>query len=278
MELGKKISEIRKKNEMTQEMFADKYCVTQQTVSHWENGKSYPDLEMLVRISDDFDVSLDELLKGDRKMVSQLSQMIKTSRCYRRVLVITVSIITIMAVAVSVWFGTIYYNNHLYEKQFREGLATYGFEKTELGSIYDNIYEVTANGINYYVTELNLAGANSPLQGDTSKDITAVIDPDDTLLITAGSSEAVEIPYHIVLKIRDENFWIDVFEDDQDNKDMYIYEYDAKRHLAEYSGTLNKEIDSTSMSVTMAQVYEKNKGEIDEAFSKVKEMRRAIYN
>lgn len=40
MELGKKIIEIRKCHNMTQEEFADKYYVTRQTVSNWENGKS----------------------------------------------------------------------------------------------------------------------------------------------------------------------------------------------------------------------------------------------
>ena len=57
MELGKKLIEIRRDNKMTQEDFAEKFCVTHQTVSNWENGKTYPDLETLVCISDEFDVS-----------------------------------------------------------------------------------------------------------------------------------------------------------------------------------------------------------------------------
>ena len=74
MELGKKIAEIRKENGLTQEDLAELCSVTRQTISNWENGKSYPDLETLVLISDRFEVSLDAMLKGDSRMVSEISQ------------------------------------------------------------------------------------------------------------------------------------------------------------------------------------------------------------
>ena len=54
MELGKNIIKIRKQNNLTQDDFAEKYFVTRQTVSNWENSKSYPDLETIIKISDDF--------------------------------------------------------------------------------------------------------------------------------------------------------------------------------------------------------------------------------
>ena len=62
MELGKRITEIRKENNMTQEELAEKFHVTRQTISNWENGKSYPDIETLVHISNEFNVSLDMAL------------------------------------------------------------------------------------------------------------------------------------------------------------------------------------------------------------------------
>ena len=63
MELGKRIIEIRKQHGLTQEEFAERYHVTRQTISNWENGKSSPDLETLVSMSEDFNVSLDAMLK-----------------------------------------------------------------------------------------------------------------------------------------------------------------------------------------------------------------------
>lgn len=72
MNIGAKIIEIRKKRNMTQEDFAKIFHVTRQTVSNWENQKSYPDLQTLVQISDEFDVSLDTLLKEDMVMVKKI--------------------------------------------------------------------------------------------------------------------------------------------------------------------------------------------------------------
>ena len=71
MQLGQAIAQIRKERGLTQEAFAKMYNVTRQTVSNWENEKSYPDLSTLVKISDEFNVSLDILLKGDFRMVKK---------------------------------------------------------------------------------------------------------------------------------------------------------------------------------------------------------------
>ncbi len=80
MELGKTIAKIRKEHNITQEGLAEICSVTRQTISNWENGKSYPDLETLVLLSDTFNVSLDEMLKGDRKMVSMITREQKQGR------------------------------------------------------------------------------------------------------------------------------------------------------------------------------------------------------
>ena len=69
MELGKRITEIRKQNNMTQEDLAEKFHVTRQTISNWENGKSYPDLESLILISEQFDISVDMMLKEVKEIL-----------------------------------------------------------------------------------------------------------------------------------------------------------------------------------------------------------------
>ena len=51
MQLGQMIAKIRKEQGLTQEAFAEKFHVTRQTVSNWENEKSYPDLQVLVDMS-----------------------------------------------------------------------------------------------------------------------------------------------------------------------------------------------------------------------------------
>lgn len=74
MKLGKEIAQIRKDNSMTQEAFGQIFHVTRQTVSNWENEKSYPDLETLVAISDRFGISLDTLLKEDEHMIQTIDK------------------------------------------------------------------------------------------------------------------------------------------------------------------------------------------------------------
>ena len=74
MSIGNKIMAIRREQQLTQEQFGSLFHVTRQTVSNWENGKSYPDLQLLVAISDQFGISLDTLLKDDTKMVKAIDR------------------------------------------------------------------------------------------------------------------------------------------------------------------------------------------------------------
>jgi len=74
MNIAKQIANIRKEQQLTQEEFGRLFYVTRQTVSNWENGKSYPDLQILVDISNRFEISLDILLKGDKKMVKTIDK------------------------------------------------------------------------------------------------------------------------------------------------------------------------------------------------------------
>ena len=65
MELGKQIRRYRNERSFSQETLAEKVYVSRQTISNWENGKSYPDVNSLVLLSEAFEVSLDKLIKGD---------------------------------------------------------------------------------------------------------------------------------------------------------------------------------------------------------------------
>lgn len=64
MEIGRKLKESRMKMELTQEYVAEQIGVSRQTISNWENNKSYPDIVSVIKMSDLYEVSLDYLLKG----------------------------------------------------------------------------------------------------------------------------------------------------------------------------------------------------------------------
>lgn len=71
MELGNQIKKYRKQLNMSQDELAEKVYVTRQTISNWENEKNYPDVQSLLRLSSEFGVSLDELIKGDLKEMKE---------------------------------------------------------------------------------------------------------------------------------------------------------------------------------------------------------------
>ncbi|MDT2604445.1 helix-turn-helix domain-containing protein [Enterococcus dongliensis] len=74
MEVGERLKLRRVELNLTQEYVAEVLGITRQTISNWENGRSYPDIERMIRLSDVYSLSLDELLKGDKKMVKHLQE------------------------------------------------------------------------------------------------------------------------------------------------------------------------------------------------------------
>ena len=63
---GEFIAKLRKDKGLTQEQFGDKMGVTNKTVSRWETGKYLPPADILILMSELFDVSINELLAGQR--------------------------------------------------------------------------------------------------------------------------------------------------------------------------------------------------------------------
>lgn len=88
MEIGHYLKQQREKNGYTQQDVADHLFLTRQTISSWEQSKSYPDIEKLVLLSDLYHVTLDELIKGDQKMVEKLKDDTDTKRLQRRSLIL----------------------------------------------------------------------------------------------------------------------------------------------------------------------------------------------
>lgn len=77
MNISEAVKNQRLKNNWTQEQLAEILNVSRSTVSSWEVGRNYPDLETIVAISDLFEISLDELLRGDSEMVKKIDSKIK---------------------------------------------------------------------------------------------------------------------------------------------------------------------------------------------------------
>lgn len=65
--IGGFLKELRKQKGLTQEQFAEIVNVSNRTVSRWENGNNLPDLDILIEISDYYEIDLREILNGERK-------------------------------------------------------------------------------------------------------------------------------------------------------------------------------------------------------------------
>lgn len=67
MKIGMFFKELRKEKGLTQEQLAERLRVSRRTVSRWETGSNMPDLDILIEMSDYYEVELRELLDGERK-------------------------------------------------------------------------------------------------------------------------------------------------------------------------------------------------------------------
>jgi transcriptional regulator with XRE-family HTH domain len=71
MELGKQIRKYRNELSLSQDDLAERIFVSRQTISNWENDKSYPDVNSLVLLSEVFATSIDNLIKGDIELMKE---------------------------------------------------------------------------------------------------------------------------------------------------------------------------------------------------------------
>ncbi len=99
MEIAERLKAARVKSGLTQEQVAEKVLVSRVTLSHWENGRSLPDIASLLTLSDLYDISLDELVKGDSKMTEKVKKDSKNAKANAR-LILTVAVIVTIVLAV----------------------------------------------------------------------------------------------------------------------------------------------------------------------------------
>ena len=100
--VGQKLQIARNKQGLTQEQIAQQLQDSRQTISNWENNKSYPDIVSLITLSELYQISLDQLLKGDKAMIEHLSKSTNTVASNRRLLTaIVLNIIILIAFILS---------------------------------------------------------------------------------------------------------------------------------------------------------------------------------
>ena len=112
MEIGSKIRTARNAAGFTQEKAAEELGVTRQTISNWENNKSYPDIISVVKMSDLYSISLDSLLKEDKDMKStylehleESTNVVKSQNRKSRIITMGVYLVAWVLLIVLFWLG-----------------------------------------------------------------------------------------------------------------------------------------------------------------------------
>ena len=101
--VGKLIKEIRQNNNLTQKELADKYGVTYQAVSKWENGTNLPDISLIKEICNDYNMDINEFLDGNKSLT-------KNNKVYKLLLII-IPILLIVLICITLFIHYQHTNN-----------------------------------------------------------------------------------------------------------------------------------------------------------------------
>ena len=126
MDLGNRIREEREKLNLSQDELAKRMDISRQAISKWETGKSYPDVETILKLSDVFNLSLDELVKGDKEFRENLIRESRENKTGVSGPTILGYVFVALGVIVGVWGGA----------QFPVSLTDGGFMSFLVGGLF----------------------------------------------------------------------------------------------------------------------------------------------
>ncbi len=212
--IGKTIKEIRTKNKLSQKEFADKYNVTYQAVSKWENGKNMPDIQILKQICSDYNISLEELLEGKKNEKNKLNKKV-IMFCLIIVAIITASIVLLISLnkqETTFEFKTL---SSTTEDFTLTGSIAYNSDKT---SIY--ISDVTYTGDDNEIEYIEIKSTLYEIDGKTKKEISTY---NKSLLITldefvSGMSFHIDDHASICKEYTEESLLLEISATSKDKK------------------------------------------------------------
>lgn len=102
MEVGQRLKGLRAEAHMSQDDLAARVYVSRQTISSWENGKTYPDVQSLLLLSEIFDVTVDSLIKGD---VEAMTKTVDSDARTMKRLSYVMTVFIVLTVIACGWFS-----------------------------------------------------------------------------------------------------------------------------------------------------------------------------
>ena len=166
MDINERLYELRKNNNWSQEELAEKLNVSRQTVSKWESSKTIPELEKLVKLSEIYNISLDELIKGvSSETISKENSNKKLSKAklfikkHLKKIMVLLAIIIVLCIAIffiniARRYSIIYDFSKYYKERFQEiGNTKSGTVDEHIISRDLNSFTETFKRYSYYVSE-----------------------------------------------------------------------------------------------------------------------------
>lgn len=102
MKFNEKLIELRKKNALSQEELGDKIQVARQTISKWELGETTPEMDKLIKLSELFEISLDELVKDNKEEKQEQETPVKESNT-QKLAGLIITILKVFGIIVAIW-------------------------------------------------------------------------------------------------------------------------------------------------------------------------------
>lgn len=227
MIIGDRIKEQRLSKKWTQEYLANLLNVSRPTVSSWEVGRNYPDLETILIISDIFEISLDQLLREDTKMVKETT--IKTRR-----FVIYKWGAVVLGLLLIAYIG---YNQKLRhdEQSYRYNLNTEGWQLARNPQADGNAYEKTEGAVKYSTYIMPAESIGIPLKEQkvnviaVNKNLVVSIDDKNKFMAIISKDRDKKIDFSVQTEI-DKNGYLVRFEKNESK----VNQDKAKKYLAEH--------------------------------------------
>lgn len=189
MTVAEMIKKTRTDEKMTQEEFGSKFGVTRQTVSSWENERSFPDLQMLIDICNTYHISLDKLLNEDHDFVQKIDIRKKVIKSLKVVFIIAAIAVLLFTAMFIKWKITSTAQN----KEFASKATELGFQ-LDGAYIYENenvLFTLPNQKVPFMKNDfwLKQVQAEFELKG---KDISILLTEDYTCSITFNRNRQIE--------------------------------------------------------------------------------------
>lgn len=244
MKFGERLKKLRNESGQTQETVAQSLHVSRQTISNWENERSYPDIESLITLSEVYEISLDELLKEDTFMEKKIIKDAKLKRRYQRIILGTSLLVTIFIVLNVIWVSGIMIQQKYFSENWEEVAIKNDFPESNAPK-ETYLYEKKEDKVHLMVAKESLGSKfrNNYLEFNHKTKITGSYEKSEEEILNVVYVDEQAFLVYVPIKNSDSvlvrvdekmNYLNDVPKEPIDERVSYVYDAEIKKEINEY--------------------------------------------